>query len=68
MVKLLTRTGATVQTLEMIYKAVEYMLLIYESDLWVVTVAMLKVLEGFQHPVARQIVGKKARRMVDRKW
>ena len=53
--KVLTKTGATVRAQEIIYKVVLQTVLLYESDSWVVTEAMLKVLEGFHHRVDRSI-------------
>ena len=41
----------------MLYKSVAQSVLIYGSDIWVVMGAMLKVLEGLHHRVARRITG-----------
>ena len=41
---------------------------IYGIKIWVVTVAMLKVLEGFHHQAARKITGMTARCVEDREW
>ena len=46
-----------VQEWEMVYKVVVQMVLLYGSDSWVVTEAMLNVLEGFHHRVAQKIAG-----------
>ena len=45
------------QAREMTYKAVVQTVLLYGIDIWVVTEAMLKVLEGFHHQVALRIAG-----------
>ena len=52
----------------MVYKAVFQMVLIYGSDSWVVTDAMLKVLEGFHHQVSWRISGMSARQVRDGGW
>ena len=51
-----------------LYKAVVQTILLYGRSIWVVTGAMLKLLEGFQHMLVRQIVGKTAQRMVGGEW
>jgi hypothetical protein len=45
----------------MFYKAVVQAVLLYGCETWVVTPAMMRVLEGFHHKVARRISGKMAR-------
>ena len=65
MAKLLMRTGATVWVQKMLYKVVVRTVLIYGINIWVVTVAMLKFLEGYHHRVSRWIVGKTDCRTVD---
>jgi len=42
----------------MFYKAVVQLVLLYGSEMWFVTLTMLKALEGFHHWVAHQITGK----------
>ena len=66
--KVLKRMGATVQTRVMLYKEVVHTVLIYGSKIWVMMGAMLKVLEGFHHGVARWIAGNTACRTVDGEW
>ena len=44
------------------------MLLLYGSNIWVVTGEMLKVLEGFHHQAAWRISGMTARNTEDREW
>ena len=48
-VRVLEKTGATVQARGMMYKAVANLVLLYGSEIWVVTGEMLKVLEGIHH-------------------
>ena len=48
-VRVLEKTGATVQARGMMYKAVANLVLLYGSGIWVVTGEMLKVLEGIHH-------------------
>ena len=50
-------TGATVQAQGILYKAVVQLVLIYRSESWGVTGAMLKVIEGFHHRAERRITG-----------
>ena len=52
----------------MFYKAVVQTVLLYVSEIWVVTEAMLKVIEGFNHLAAIRIVGMTAQRTNDRYW
>ena len=42
--------------------------LFYGGCIWVVTKAMMKVLEGFHHRVARRISGRLARRVGEGGW
>ena len=68
MTKLLTKVGAEVWAQAMMYKAVVKMVFLYGSEMWVVTRAMLTVLEGFHHQVARKIAVKIYRRDGDGGW
>ena len=52
----------------MLYKAVVYMVLLYGSEIWVMTRAILKVLEVFCHLVVRRISGNMDRSTVDGEW
>ena len=52
----------------MMYKAVAQSVLLYGSEGWVVTGAMLKILEGFHHRAASQITGMTATRGADGEW
>ena len=66
--KVLKRTGATVRTWGILYKEVVHTVLLYGSEIQVVMGAMLKVLEGFHHWVARRFVGKTAFHIVNGEW
>ena len=55
--RVLEKTGATVWDRGMMYKSVDQSVLLYRSDSWVMTGAMIKVMEGFHHRTARQITG-----------
>ena len=55
--RVLAKTGATVRSQGMIYKAVSQSVLYNIIEIWVVTGEMLKVLEGFHHQAARRITG-----------
>ena len=61
----MTKTGATVQELEMFYKAVVQMVLLYGIESWVVMQAMLKVTKGFHYQVTQRIEGVSSQRVVD---
>ena len=63
--KVSMRTGVAVRARAMLYKALVQMILLYGIKRWVVTGEMLKVLDGFHHRVARQMLGKKDHRTVD---
>ena len=62
------KTRAMVQACGMVYKSVTHSLLQYGSDSWLVTGAMLKVLEGFYHRSDRRIMGMNGKRKVDGEW
>ena len=53
MVKVMTKSGAAVRAHSMMYKSVLQKVMLYGSDIWVVTEAMLTVIEYFNHQVAR---------------
>ena len=53
--RVLVKVGATMQALEMMYKTVVQMVLIYVSESWVITDEMMKVLERFHHQIYRRI-------------
>ena len=50
-VKVLMKSGAVVRAWGVFYKAVVHMVFLYGSERWVLTGAMLTVLEGFNHQV-----------------
>ena len=52
----------------MLLKLVARVLLIYGSEILVVTVSMLKVLEGFHQRAFRRIAGMMEKRAEDRDW
>ena len=45
--RVLAKTGETVRARAMMYKAVDQLVLLYDSENWVVTGEMLNFLEGF---------------------
>lgn len=65
--KVLVQEEATPKVSAMFYKAVVQSVLLYGCEMWTFTPAMLRVLEGFHHRVARRISGKTARR-VNGRW
>ena len=66
--RVLTNTGATVRAQGMIYKALTQSVILYGSEIWVVTGEMIKVLEGFHHRAARWITGMAETRGAGREW
>ena len=52
----------------MLYKVVAQTVLLYGSESWVVTGAMLKVLEGLHNILDRRIAGMTAWRVDDGEW
>ena len=66
--RVLAKTGSTVRSCGMLYKAVAQSVLLYGSDIWVVMGAMLKILEGFHYRSARRITGMTATRGADGEW
>ena len=67
-VRVLERTGATVQAWGAMYKAVAQSVILYGRNIWVVTGEMLKVLEGFHYQAARRITGMTEKRGAGREW
>ena len=64
----MNKTEAMVQDCGVIYKVVEQMVVLYASNIWVMTGAMLKVLEGFHHRSDRRIVGMTAQSTDGGEW
>ena len=60
--KVLAKTGSPIKARTMMYKVVVHVVLLYPSEIWVVTDAIMTVLDGFCHRIARWFVG-----MTDRK-
>ena len=50
------------------YKEVAQSVLLYGSESWVVTGAVLRVLEGFHHFESMRITGMAGKRVTDREW
>ena len=55
--KVVTKTGLPVRVKGMLYKATIKLVLLYGIKSWVVTGAMLKLLEGFHHRAYTRITG-----------
>ena len=60
--------GAHVKARAVLYKAVVHTVLIYECDSWVVTDAMMTVVEVFHHRVAWRLLGLTVIRGDDGEW
>ena len=54
---MLGKMGAPIKTHAMMYKAVLQAVLLYGSKIWMVTYAMVTVLEGFYHRISGRVVG-----------
>jgi hypothetical protein len=61
--KILVRDNASPRISGMFYKAIVQSVLLYGSESWVLTPAMLKVLSSFHHRVARKITNRMARKV-----
>ena len=55
-------------TLESIYVAVVQAVLLYISETWVMTPSIVRDLGIFYHRVARRLLGRKLRRVIDGIW
>ena len=66
--RVMEKAGTTVQARAMIYKAVVQTVLLYGSKSWMITGAMMKVLEAFCHEISRKITGKTDRRVREEGW
>ena len=64
----LANTGATLWARGIMYKSVPQPVLLYVSEIWLVTGAILKVLEWFHHWVARRVTGMTAKRVAGEEW
>ena len=66
--KVVLKIGAAVWAQGILYFAVVQLVFLYWSDICVVTEEMPKVLESFQHWVARRITGITAHCMTGKEW
>ena len=57
--KVVENTGEMVRARSMMYNAMVHTVLLYREESWVITEAMMKMLESFQHRIASKIMGKK---------
>ena len=60
--KVLGKIGSPIKAQAMIYKALVQAVLLYGSEIWVVTHAMITVIEGFHHRISRCIAVIKSRK------
>ena len=63
MTRVLSREGEDAWTSGKIYLAVVQLVLIYMSELWVLTLRMQRVLDRFHHRVARRLKGWQPRKV-----
>ena len=66
--RVLEKRGATLRSMEMLYKVVSQTVLLYGSESWVITGAMIKVLEAFHRRIMRRITVNLARRVGGEGW
>ena len=66
--RVLAKKGATVRDCGMMYQAVDQSVLLYVSEICVVTGDMIKLLEGFRYRAARQIIWMTATRGAGGEW
>ena len=59
--KVLGEMVSSMKSQSMMYKALVQTVLLYGSEIWVVTDTMMTVLEGFHHRIARCVLGITAR-------
>ena len=64
----LSKAGVTVQVMAMFYKEVVQVVMLYGSEIWVITDVMMKVLEGFHHRIDKRIMGKTVRKVGAEVW
>ena len=66
--RILTKTGLPPRIAGLFYKAIAQAVLLYGSESWVITPAMLTTLEGFHHQVARRITNRMPRKTANNLW
>ena len=66
--KVLRTEGADPKICANFYKAVVQTVLLFGSETWVISPAMLRTLEGFHHRIARQISGHKPEKLESGEW
>ena len=64
----LVKAWATVRARVVFYKAIVQAVLIYGSEIWVVTDSMMKVLEGFHNFISLIIMGKTSQHVRSEGW
>ena len=67
-VNILGNTGPPTKLHDMMYKAVVQVVLLYGSESWVVTDAIMIMLEGFYHRIDKQIAGMIERKIDGGEW
>ena len=64
----LRREGLAPRVSGFFFKSMVQSVLVFGTEIWVVTPRMGRVLEGFQDQVERQLTGRLPRRRTDGKW
>ena len=62
---MMEKTRMMVRDREMIYNMVVHAVLLYGRERWVITGAMVKVLDAFHHQIVRRLIGKMDRSVGD---
>ena len=65
---MLRREGAEPRVLEMFYRAVEKLVLLFGSETWVLSAAMERQGEGTHNGFLKQITGKRAQKIAYGTW
>ena len=66
--KVLEKMGAAVRNKTIMYKAVVHNGLLYGSESWVITEAIMKLLEAFHHQISRRLMVKTSWRVGEESW
>ena len=68
MTRILSREGAEPRLSGFFFKSVVPVVLLFDSETWVVTHCMVRALGGFQYQLTRRLTGRILRQKPDLKW
>ena len=66
--RLLEREGDSTRVLGVFLKAVVQMVMLLGAKTWLITPQIVRDMGGFQHRVARQIMGRQHQQKIDGRW